>query len=268
MKFYDCAPTSVFGMGLDDNLSSIGLFQGQTNACAIYSQYHVLKDFGYEGSVEDLIQEATENGWYDPETGTLPHNVGKLLESHGVDCSVFTDANKYNLIDALAQGKKVIVSVDGGELWHKDSEIFEDLFKGERADHALVVCGIDTSDANNPQVILCDSGTEEVVGIYPLEQFQDAWQDGGCTMWVTDNPPPQDMNLACMANFDYELGYIEAIGDILFNDWLLQNESFLNVVEMTQMQVIDFFAENGFVLDNDYFNNSFDTEIMNIDMVG
>ena len=60
---------------------------------------------------------------------------------------MFTDANKYNLIDALAQGKKVIVSVDSGELWHKDSEIFEDLFKGERADHALVVCGIDTSDS-------------------------------------------------------------------------------------------------------------------------
>ena len=132
----------------------------------------------------------------------------------------------------------------------------------------MVVCGIDTSDANNPQVILCDSGTEEVVGIYPLEQFQDAWQDGGCAMWVTDNPPPQDMNLACMANFNYELGYIEAIGDVFISDWLAQNAEFLNVIEMTQMQVIDFFAENGVYLDNNYFDTSFNSDIMNIDMMG
>lgn len=223
---YYVAPTQ-WGYETDGGGFSYDVFQGEQPACAVYSQYNVLKDYGYDGTPEDLIEEATRNGWYDPENGTSPENIGKLLESHGVPCNMYVNANQFNLMDELAHGKRVIVTVDSGELWadgklSKLGEMLED-FLPNGADHALVVSGFDTSDPDNVKVILTDSGSGQNAVSYPLEQFKDAWKDGHCTMIVPRDPPPQELALPELANFDYALGHVANMGDVSYEEWVSDN---------------------------------------------
>jgi hypothetical protein len=194
MNYY-IAPKE-WGMPTDGGAFSYEVFQGDQPACAVYSQYNVLRDYGYTGTPEDLIKEATEYGWYDPANGTSLENLGKLLESHGVPCDLYVNANRYNLFEELAKGKRVIVTVDSGELWAdgkmtKLGELLEDILP-DGADHALVVSGLDTSDPDNVKVILTDSGSGQNAVEYPVAEFEDAWRDGGCTMVVPREPPPFD----------------------------------------------------------------------------
>lgn len=200
------------------------VFQGVENSCAVHAQYQVLKDFGYEGSVDELKQEAIDHGWYDPDVGTNLCDVGKLLEKHGVACDMYANCNAFNLANELAQGKRVIVSVDSGELWagsplEKFFETAEDALDVGGADHAVVVSGLDMSDPDNPMVTLTDSGTGHGAISYPLDQFVDAWRDGNCMMWVTHEAPPC---ATCpeMENFDYALGHVESIGASSYDDWM------------------------------------------------
>lgn len=212
------APDHV-GMETDGGAFSPYIFQGNENTCAIHSQYHVLKDYGYTGTVEDLKEMAIENGWYDPKHGTSIEDVGKLLEANGVPCDVYVNANEYNLVSELAQGKRVIVGVDSGELWEGEgvlTDFFERIF-GCGADHAVVVSGINTADPNNVKVILTDSGAGQAAVEYPLDRFMDAWKDGKCTMWVPQNPPSPDQNLARLVNFDWELGHLAKVGEFTYD---------------------------------------------------
>ena len=221
------APTNV-GIETDGGMFNPSVFQGNENSCAIHSQYHVLKDYGYTGTVEDLKAEAEANGWYDPATGTSPENVGKLLEAHGVPCNVYVNANEYNLISELAQGKRVIVGLDSGEIWEGES-ILQDFWEkitGGGADHAVVVSGINTADPDNIKVVLTDSGAGHAAIEYPLDQFMDAWKDGECTMWVPQAPPKPEFNLERLVNFDWGLGHIANVGNVSYEELLSMQESF------------------------------------------
>ena len=208
---YYVAP-SQWGTPTDGGGFSYDVFQGDQPACAVYSQYNVLKDYGYTGTPEDLISEATSEGWYDPESGTSLKNIGKLLESHGVPCDMYINANRYNLFGELAQGKKVIVTVDSSELWNDGKlsrlgEMLKDILPGG-ADHALVVTGFDTSDPDNVMVTLTDSGSGQAAVSYPIKLFEDAWSDGRCTMIVPRDPPPADMRLPEMSHLDSVEDYL------------------------------------------------------------
>lgn len=189
-------------------------YQGQTNNCAVFSQFRVLKEYGFEGSVDDLIKESFDNGWTN-EGGTDIENIGKLLESHGVSCTQVTGANEYRLFSELAQGKQVIVGVDSGELWHGEQED-----GNAEADHAITVVGIDTSDRDNPCVIVSDSAHGHIAKPYPLDEFMDAWKDSDCLMIVPNEPPPEEMAVERLANFDYETGHLENFGNLEFETLL------------------------------------------------
>lgn len=161
--------------------------QTTDHTCAVVSQEMVLHDFGMPVSEAQLTSEAWQHGWL-TENGTSPQDVGNLLELHGVN--VHSGQGIENLAAELAQGHKVIVGVDSGELWGGDG-IFEDIFKGEQADHALVVQGVKIDDSGHEFVIVNDPG--DPIGAakeYPAEDFMDAFQDGGCHYVATDNAPP------------------------------------------------------------------------------
>lgn len=224
-------------------------WQGLNNECAIHAQFRILQDYGYTGTVDDLTQEAIDNGWFDPETGTASENIGKLLELHNVPCDMYFEANRYNLINELAQGKRVIVTVDSSELWHKNTflekswENLKDLF-GNGADHALVVSGINTEDPDNIKVVLTDSGDGSRTISYPIEQFEDAWRDGMCQMVVTKEPPLPELafdaihsgpRLWDMTNFDYAVGHVANIGDETFEEWLGNHASELSEGKVCDM---------------------------------
>ena len=221
------APTNV-GLETDGGMFNPSVFQGNENSCAIHSQYHVLRDYGYTGTVEDLKAEAEANGWYDPATGTSPENVGKLLEAHGVPCNVYVNANEYNLISELAQGKRVIVGLDSGEIWEGEGALqdFWEKITGGGADHAVVVSGINTADPDNIKVVLTDSGAGHAAIEYPLDQFMDAWKDGECTMWVPQDPPKPEFNLERLVNFDWGLGHIANVGNVSYEELLSIQDSF------------------------------------------
>ena len=188
--------------------------QEYNDTCAIKSQQLILNDFGIAVTEDQLVQYSADHGWYDGN-GTAMEDVGKILADAGIPCTQSVDANVYDLANELAQGHKVIVAVDSGELW--DGSILDwlkDIFMGETPDHALIVAGIDMSDPDNPMVILTDPGTGQPAQPYPLDQFMDAWGDSQNFMVSTDVPTPAnveaftdagmaDMHLPEVAGVDY-----------------------------------------------------------------
>lgn len=166
-------------------------WQPQTTdfTCAIQAQRGIIEAFtGNPISEAELVYDAYANGWISKQ-GMMPEDVGKLLELNGIECHVANNANTESLIWELAQGHKVIVGVDSGELLNVDSPL-EDFYE-QAADHAIWVTGVNMTDPNNPKVIINDSGTEDGAGReYELNDFVDAWADSGFYYVATDNAPP------------------------------------------------------------------------------
>lgn len=155
--------------------------QQYPDTCAIKVQQLILESYGADITESELRDEAIENGWYAPNYGTPMKYVGNLLENHDMEVHRSYHSSIGDIADELLQGHQVIVAVDSGELWHKGpSETFEDIIKGEKPDHAVLVNGIGINPFTAEQnVFLTDPGTGDVCMEYPLEQFEDAWADSG-----------------------------------------------------------------------------------------
>lgn len=253
------------------------------DSCAIKSQQLILNDFGVEVSEVDLVQTAAMNGWYNG--GTLPQDVGKLLELANIPVTRQDHANVFNLVNELAQGHKVIVGLDANELWNNDSisdklkNWFDDFWGGQGGNHALIVAGIDTSDPDNIQVIVTDPGSGEEGKPYPLEQFMDAWSDANCYMVSTDIPASGMAD--GMQNFDYETGHIEEVAGANYEDFQLFNDISMGLPQWIPMDMGGFmspmpsltnayfdFAHNNIafndIFSNNYaFNNYMDCNLVN-----
>lgn len=122
-----------------------------------------------------MIALARERGWYDPESGTTMLDVGKVLEELGMTVERQTGATISDLAAALAQGK-VICGVNNMLLSVPELA----MLPGLRANHAVQVIGIDTSDPNRVEVILNDPGVENGRGIrHSMDDFMKAWKTGG-----------------------------------------------------------------------------------------
>ena len=214
---YAKAPTTVIGLpSAGEFVDGVNIHQYYSDTCAIRSQEIILRDFGVEIPQEQLITEASEYGWYQQGEGTSAENVGNLLELHGVGVERYSSATIDDLVKCLAEGKRVIVAVDSGELWEDN---LSDMFvEDNHADHALIVAGIDMRDPLHVQVNLTDPGTGHISKSYPIEKFKDAWRDSDNQMIVTEQPAPA--TAFGMENFDYEAGHIRTIGEMDYNDWV------------------------------------------------
>ena len=199
--------------GTPPDASSAEIQQRYQDTCAVRSQEIVLRDFGVHVSEDQLRAEAMANGWYAPDGGTPAAAVGNLLELHGVGVNRFENANIFNLQNELAQGHRVIVGVDSGELWNAGfMEKLEDKVGMSGADHALVVSSIDTTDPDHVKVVLTDPGTGQVAAVYTQEQFQNAWKDSNCLMIATTEAAPA--GAPGMENFDYAQGHVNNVGEM------------------------------------------------------
>lgn len=157
-------------------------FQGDTGRCALYSQKFVIEELtGQEIDIEELADLAEENGWFDESSGTPLLNMDKVLDYYGIDNDMSFHNDIEQLEDCLNAGGKVIVAVDADEIWYGENDsIFT---PGEGPNHAVQVIGIDRTDADNPMVILNDSGNPDGCGeLVPMDVFLDAWEDGNCQM--------------------------------------------------------------------------------------
>ena len=203
------------------NERSTEVYQFYNDTCAIRCQDLILDKYGIDVTQEELIQLATENGWYTEGGGTSLDQVGNLLDACGISTNRYLNANVFNLVSELSQGHQIIVGVDGNELVDGGG-IFEDFAESmglSGANHAVIVAGINTADPDNVTVIIKDPGTGDVAKEYPLEQFAKAWEDSDNFMVATTEPPPQYEYLPEMANFDYVSGHVSHIGDLPYEDF-------------------------------------------------
>lgn len=167
-------------------------YQYYPDTCAFQSQAIILREYGFDVKQEDLMQIAKEQGWYVEGYGTPEDKVGKLLEYYGLDTSITEGNNIFNLANELAQGHRVLVTVDSGELWSPGlGEKMEDLLIGEQADHALLVVGVDTSNPSDVKVIVTDPGNGNTQYAYSEKEFMDAWKDSNCFMASTNESPEE-----------------------------------------------------------------------------
>ncbi len=154
-------------------------YQGYSGPCAIYAQMFAYEGLtGKECDIEELIEVATENGWYD-ENGTPMEDMDKILNHLGMDTELTYENDMEDIINTLENGGKVVVAVDGDEIWYGDND---DIYTPNSPNHAIEVIGVDYS-SGEPMVILNDSGTPDGQGLMvPVDQFVDAWDDSGCLM--------------------------------------------------------------------------------------
>lgn len=160
------------------------------DTCAIKSQQIILESHDINVSQQDLVEESIDKGWYVPgQGGTMPEDVGNLLEEHGMTVNHFDNATIDDIASELAKGHQVIVGVDSGELWQPGHfESLEDFFKLGGADHALIVSGIQVNPLTSErEVLLTDPGTGEVTHTYTMDQFEDAWDDSDNFMISAEN---------------------------------------------------------------------------------
>lgn len=149
------------------------------DSCAIKSQQLILNSNGIDITEDQLCAEAFQNGWYKPGDGTPIDHIDNLIETHGLQVERKIGGTIDDLRFKTTQGHNVIVGVDSGELWHKGiHETFEDIIQGPRADHALLVSGFAINPlTGNEDILLTDPGTGELFANYPVNQFEDAWDD-------------------------------------------------------------------------------------------
>ena len=77
-------PNPMFGTPLQDTALWEG-HQKLPDDCAVKCQQFILDQFkGAHFDELGLVREAQQHGWYAPDHGTQPADVGKLLELHGV----------------------------------------------------------------------------------------------------------------------------------------------------------------------------------------
>lgn len=208
------------------NIVSDYVHQQYSDTCAIKSQQLVLEKYGIDVSEDKLRAEAYSHGWYSPGGGTSMNDVGKLLELHGIGVSQYVNGNIFNVINELAQGHNVIMGVDSGELWHYGLyEKIEDKVVGPRADHALIVSGINTEDPQNIKVMITDPGTGDLCKEYTLSQFVDAANDSNFFM-VTTNEPEQHI----FDNIEVGIQHLPYIGSMSYNDFK-EEFAFLHDIE-------------------------------------
>ena len=154
--------------------------EGQ-NSCAVVAQRGVLEAItGVDFSEEELCDFAQANGWFDPHTGTYPDDMGKILDRVGVPTQSYYDATLIDIAEALERGDKIIVGLDGSEIFtpyrDEDGNAIEQLNAG----HAVWVTGIDVLPDGNVKLILNDSGHDEgKMAVVDAVDFVNAWSDFG-----------------------------------------------------------------------------------------
>ena len=193
----------TYGESGENIYDPIYIKQPDDHSCALRSQQIVLRDFGIDIPFEDLERYALDAGVY-TENGTYTYDIGKVVEMAGVGIHQVQGSTIYDLTNELAQGHRVIVSVDANELWYNDSvkgklmNWFDDVFGSQGGNHALIVAGVEVNpaDPNDVKVVLTDPGAGHLRIEYPLDQFMDAWQDSNCFMAATDCPAPYQYDAA------------------------------------------------------------------------
>lgn len=153
--------------------------QNGQNSCAVVAQMEVYESItGNHVSEEQLSHLAQAHGWYDPESGTPPNCIGKVLNELGVETEHVDNASLTDLAKALDGHEKVIVAVNANELWHPQHDAHDVPLHQTGQGHAVWVTGIDVAPDGSATVYLNDSGTPNGdMEAVDARDFLNAWHD-------------------------------------------------------------------------------------------
>ena len=184
-------PAHFDGLGTPVQDATHWHHQHSNASCAVVAQAGIYESLtGHPLSEDAACHMAQQNGIFDPDTGTRPQDMGKLLDILGVPTETHWNASPADLVDALERGDKVMVAVNANEIWHPVHENSGTVVSQRPAGHAIWVTGIERAPDGSYCVILNDSGTPNGQGeAVALMDFQHAWQEFGGEMVVAHAPP-------------------------------------------------------------------------------
>lgn len=248
----------TFGPKVPETDFDYNIFQGHDPICAIRCQEMIMRDYGIQIPKDELVEYATEQGWYHG-TGTKQIDVGNLLET----CNIGTHSQHcdsvYDLINELKDGHRVIVGVDSHELWAESgSEEYEFYKNLTNADHALIVTSVNV-DPNNPEnstVVLTDPGNGSIM-TYDFEKFAHSWKDSNYFMMATDEPAPYQYNAEteCMELSNFATEYT-------IEEFPFHNE-FTDIWKVDDLGYVPYYEDGH--LDNITDNLSYDEFVLAFD---
>ncbi|MGL6340647.1 MAG: C39 family peptidase [Waterburya sp.] len=158
------------------------------NTCSIVAQISV-----YESITGEYISETTaaeyaqEQGWYDPEEGTLREYSGSILNACGIETEQSYDNTIETIAEAMNNGDKVIVSLDANEIWDPIYSTTGEPYEQTDAAHAVWVTGIQQNSDNTIDFVLNDSGTSYGQGdLVDYYDFINAWDDYDNYLTIAD----------------------------------------------------------------------------------
>ena len=245
------APTEI-GTYEEDAVASPG-GQERIDSCAIHAQQHVLAMFGIYITESSLVKDAILHGEYAifRESGTVLNDVGNLLERNGIKTHRYLNATIANLISELAQGHKVVVGVDSGELASVGNE-FQQVVERHKdvlvaqPDHAVVVVGVDEQTFD---VDIVDPADGRLYRL-PVEIFLNAWEDSGNFMVATVQSPTEYLQSQNANHQSIKMEECNMPKNDNFNNEP-QFDEFGNLIETTHSNVPKVSDPQAFDLDGD-----------------
>lgn len=159
-------------------------------SCAVVAQSSIFESItGTPLDEAKACEIAEQNGWFDPEIGTHPDDVGKLLNKLGIPTEQKYNANLEDIANALEKGDRVIVGLDGQEIWQPMRDANGVPIEQTNAGHAVWVTGIDTQPDGSVKIILNDSGSANgKMAVIDAIDFLNSWEDHGNFLVVADAP--------------------------------------------------------------------------------
>jgi hypothetical protein len=174
------------------------LQEGQS--CAVMAQVGVIEYVTGERLTEvEATAIAEANGWYDPWSGTLPEDCGRLLDYHDIPNEVGYDRSLEDIVQALENGEQVIVAVDAKAIWEpmRDAATGEVVFEPAGWGHAVWVTGLDVDAQGQWTVILNDTGLPDgQMRAVALEDFLAGWDEYGNLAVITEHGPLEGADVA------------------------------------------------------------------------
>ncbi len=169
-------------VGVGDPLAEAEFFKPQETSvsCAVATQRNIIESLTGEALEEqELIKFASEKGFFNVEAGTTSQHLSAILKDKGFDCTDYTSGTISMIEDALSDGDKVMIGVDGSELSNPlRSLITNSIVEQPDMLHCLQVTGIDYSDPSDIKVILSDPGDiDGAMKAVTLDDFKAAWAD-------------------------------------------------------------------------------------------
>ena len=142
--------------------------------CAVRCEEFILHSFGIHKAIPELRDLALDNGWL-TDDGAYVKDLGNTAAHFGLKVEKMEDATLQDIIGAIADGKKVIAAVDGGELIGDPlEERIEDVFVGKIVDHCVVVLSASVED---DEIAIYDPAFGPIPLTVSIAHFLDAWDD-------------------------------------------------------------------------------------------